>query len=149
MKTKLLIAIITLMCLCACSEDVGYNRGHSENDHKGIEYKYGDSWEFAHGRAIDISGQPNDFTLEFRARMLEAVVLSDDNEAIRCTILDTITTDPNTGNILNKPVCDSVPYRYLQRVHFETNGEKHIEATFYYGDYAFYFGTSNIILTRE
>lgn len=149
MKTKLLIATLALVCLCACSEDENGILGPHKDNHEGIEYKYGDSWEFAHGRAIDISGQPNDFTLEFRARMLEAVVLSDDNEAIRCTILDTITTDPNTGNILNKPVCDSVPYRYSQRVRFETNGEKHIEATFYYGDYAFFFGTSNIILTRE
>lgn len=147
MKTKLLIAIITLMCLCACSEDVGYNRGHSENDHKGIEYKYGDNWEYAHGKAIDITGQPDDFTLEFRTMGLQTIVMHDSYKEVNCTILDTLAIDPETGKILNKPVYNSEPYLYMQRVHFETNGEKLIKAYFHYSGAE--SGTSNIILTRE
>ncbi|MBP3538025.1 MAG: hypothetical protein J6J93_10880 [Muribaculaceae bacterium] len=147
MKTKLLIATLVTLLLGACSEDIPNYPLGPDDFNKGIEYKYGDSWEYAHDKPIDISGQPNDFTLEFRTLGLQTIVMHDSYKAVHCTILDTLSIDPETGKILNKPIYNNEPYLYMQRVHFETNGEKLIKANFYYSGAE--SGTSRIILTRE
>lgn len=147
MRTKLLIATLVTLLLGACSEDTPNQSYGNDPFYKGIEYKYGDNWEYAHGKAIDITGQPDDFTLEFRTMGLQTIVMHDSYKEVNCTILDTLAIDPETGKILNKPVYNSEPYLYMQRVRFETNGEKLIKAYFHYSGAE--SGTSNIILTRE
>lgn len=149
MKTKILIAAFATMFLCACSEDTDGVIGAIEDHHDGIEYLYNNNWENAHEKVIDITNQPNNFVLEFRTTVSYTIQMPDGYESIRCTMLDSIIRDSITGEIMNKPIYASRPYRYLQRIRFETNGEKYIEADFHYVNNGPISGSSRIVLTRE
>lgn len=150
MKTKFLIVALAMMVLCACTESVDGYRGPTSEYHDGIEYIYSDGWEAAHEKAIDISALPNDFVLEFRTTGLLDIYIPDEYKSVQCTILDSIKRDTVSGEILNKPIYASKPYRYLQRVSFETNGEKHIETDFEYDASALLgVGRCRIVLTRK
>lgn len=148
MKHKLLSIIITVACLCSCN-NLDVPEPGPENDHRGIEYIFDNDWEYVHDREIDVSELPNDFTLEFRVFGYTSISVNNTESESTATPLGPTETS-EAGQIIGIPVYDrnSDSYRYLQKVRFETKGEKRIEITYSYGDFG-YFGTSTFALVRK
>ena len=146
MKTRNLLLAFLLLLLSSCTEN-NYPLGPSIVN-IGVEYQFESGWEDVYGIYIYVSDQPNDFVLEFKSTGLLHISVSEENKNVKVKILDCLY-DSITGEKLKPmpPAADSRTDYYLQRVRFETNGEKQIDVSCEFS--AFEFGRSSFTLIRQ
>lgn len=146
MKTRCLLFVFAIAILSSCSE-YDYDLS-TEIVNLGVEYQFESGWEDVYDKTIDVSDQPNDFVLEFKSTGLLHISVSKENKNVKVKILDCLY-DSITGEKLRPmpPAADSRTDYYLQRVRFETNGEKQIDVSCEFS--AFEFGRSSFTLIRQ
>lgn len=133
MKTKIILTVLYIcFTLIGCKEEIP--ECDNWTNHNGVEYKIDGIWTPVHDMRIDISDMPNDFILEFKTFGVDSVK-SIDNDTIKITILDPIERECKYGPILNEPfeyVEKQWIFKYIQKFHFKTNGEKELKVKFFY-----------------
>ncbi len=146
MKTRYLLFAFAIAFLSSCTEN-DYPLGPLFIN-IGVEYKFESGWEDVYGKTIDVSDQPNDFVLEFKSTGLTGAVVSKEDKNVKAKILDCLY-DSITGEMLKPmpPAADSRTDYYLQRVLFETNGEKQIEVSLHFRTAG--VGVSSFTLIRQ
>lgn len=145
MKTRYLLLAFAIAFLSSCTEN-DYPLG-PEIVNIGVEYKFESGWKDVYSKTIDVSDQPNDFVLEFKSTGLLLASVKE-NKNVKAKILDCLY-DSITGEKLKPmpPAADSRTDYYLQRVLFETNGEKQIEVSLHFSTAG--VGRSSFTLIRQ
>ena len=72
-----------------------------------IRYKADLYWEDVNNKEIDITEMPESFNLTFRSTGLTGVRAECDGEDISCELLDPISYDDSTGEIIGEPTDSS------------------------------------------
>lgn len=128
MKLKILLFLCSSFILFACNNE---NEPPRDGDHfytnYGVDYFMNGFWQHVHGKEIDITGMPNEFTLEFKTFGVHEI--SPIGNDISITILDPL------GENEREPIEFSEDWKsfiYLQKFLFKTNGEKTIKVKFLY-----------------